>query len=291
MIKYLVIILFSIFPLTNFAHDIKSVLREMPQEDRKSLEHLFYRVMRTDLGSYTLFGDKPMSLSGDFILTPNEHIFARAKCGGIFWKNWKVWKKYEEYFHVSKYLLIEEPSITCPNVNNVVFINKNNFIKKIKQNIILFKEILGQDITPDKLLQQIEETHKFAYFIKNNEILWGVLLGYGYHNAKLYHKKYELERFVYFDELPKLPNKKPTPSPEFSSIEEEIDFLKSKTTFFGDYEYSPLIQSSVHFLMDPNHPETKILEKKYRELRGKISAIYSQGDFLEITLSKLTSID
>ncbi len=42
-------------------------------------------------------------------------------------------------------------------------------------------------------------------------------------------------------------------------------------------------------MVDPKHSETKALEKKYKKLRGKISAIYARGDFLEITLSKLTS--
>jgi hypothetical protein len=60
---------------------------------------------------------------------------------------------------------------------------------------------------------------------------------------------------------------------------------------FGDYKYSPLMIQSVHFVADHTHPETIALQQKYREQRGKISAIYAKGNFLEITLTQLTSDD
>lgn len=59
----------------------------------------------------------------------------------------------------------------------------------------------------------------------------------------------------------------------------------------GDYNYYPLTIGSIYFVGDITHPETKALQNKYRELRGKISEIYNNGDFLEITLSKLTETD
>jgi len=45
---------------------------------------------------------------------------------------------------------------------------------------------------------------------------------------------------------------------------------------------------SVRFMGDINHPETIALQRKYTKLREKISAIYSRGDCLEISLSQLT---
>jgi hypothetical protein len=281
-----------IIPILNYAQDVKSILSLMPSKDKEALTRLFYWMMHTENLSYTLFGDKPVSLSGDFIesaVTPLEILMGKSKYFGSFEKNWQIWEKYEEYFLIENYLLIKEPSITVSNTINVVLINKKEFINIVNQHIDIFKQKLGRDLIAENLLKKIESGHQFASTIRNDEVLWGILLGYGIHNAKLYDKKYKLERFIYFDEFPKLPIKKPSPSQNFSSIEEELDFLKSKIKPFGEYGYSPIIQNPVHFMVDPGHPETKALKKKYQSLRSKISAIYARGDFLEITFSKLTS--
>lgn len=138
-------------------------------------------------------------------------------------------------------------------------------------------------------MQQIEETGKFSSIIQDNQMLWGILLGYGVHNSKLYYERTKLDEFIYFEELPKIPKMKPLPSSPFSSIEEECEYFYSLLKPFGEYNYSPLIIRPVHFMADHNHPETEKLKNKYNKLRSKISAIYAQGDFLEITLSQLTS--
>jgi hypothetical protein len=271
------------------AQDIKYILSTMPTEDKEALTRLFYWMMRNDNLSYTLFGNKPISLSGDFDVNSSENLKIEGRCSRRFWNYWQIWEKYEKNFQIQNYLLIKEKSITVSNVTNVVFINKKAFINIFNKHAKIFNKILNKHLTSDSLLKEIEDNRKFAPIIKNNEILWGILLGYGVHNAKLYDKKYKLERFIYFDELPKIPLKKPSPSKSFSSIEEELDFIELKTEPFGEYGYSPIIQNAVHFMVNPEHPETKALEKKYQKLRSKISAIYAQGDFLEITLSKLTS--
>ena len=86
MINYLVFALFLIFPLTNFAQDIKDILSKIPSKDKQALERLFYWIMHNDHGNYTLFGEKPISLSGDFIITPIGNLIGGDRCGGIFWK-------------------------------------------------------------------------------------------------------------------------------------------------------------------------------------------------------------
>ncbi len=290
MRRYL--IFFTFFLINQiFSQDISNILSFIPTEEKVALKKLFYWMMRSDNLSYSLFGDKPISLSGDFTVTPLGNVIMGDRRAYLFWKYWQIWEKYEKEFVIKNFLFIKEPSITTSDVINIIFINKKEFINIVGKHINIFKEKLGYDLTPEHLLKKIEDNRKFANIIKNDEVLWGILLGYGVHNAKLYDRKYRLERFLYFDEIPKLPIKKPSPSKSFSSIEEEFDFLESKIKPFGEYGYSPLIQNSVHFMIDPQHPETKALEKKYRELRGKISVIYSKGDFLEITLSKLTSKD
>lgn len=271
--------------------DVKDILSHLPESDRHDLHQLFSWMMQRDDLSYSLFGDKPVSLSGYFIRAPTGNVFAGYAVGGLFWKYWQIWEKHEKKFPIKKYLLINEPSITVPEVVNIILINKKAFIEKVNRHIQVFRKKLGGDLTAEDLLKKIEDNYRLAYLIKNDETLWGILLGYGSHNAQLYERKSHLEKFLYSKKFPQFPLKKPVSKTEFSSLKEEFDFIESKMVPFGDYEYSPIIQNSVHFMMDPKHPETKYLEKKYKRLRGQISAIYAKGDFLEITLSQLTSIE
>jgi hypothetical protein len=113
----------------------------------------------------------------------------------------------------------------------------------------------------------------------------GVLLGYGLHNAQLYNDRLKLEKFINFEDLPKIPEKKPTPKENFASIEAKYEFLDSKLKPFGEYNYSPLIVRSVHFVADYSLSETKALKKKYKKLRSKISTIYAKGDFCILPVS------
>jgi hypothetical protein len=70
MIKYFIINLLLIsFPLNGV--NIQACLANIPSQSREELNSLFSTILGRDQGAYTLFGDKPISLSGDFILTPS----------------------------------------------------------------------------------------------------------------------------------------------------------------------------------------------------------------------------
>lgn len=274
----------SFLPIPMYAQDVKAILNEMPEGDRQALYSLFYQMINNDHFSYTLFGDKPVSLSGDFIQTPIDNILCGMQCGGIFWKNWEIWKKYQSYFPMHNYFLIENQ-----HNESIILINKKGFLRTVDKNLNLFKKYLGENTTSFNLLRKIEISKDFFASLKQNQLLIGVLLGYGKHNSKLFFERDQIRKFIDFEQFPKLPQKVPDPSKQFSSLIEEYDSFRSKLLPFGEYTYTPLMIGSVHFMADPNHKDTKKLKDKYKKLRGKISTIYAKGDFLEITLSQLTS--
>lgn len=188
---------------------------------------------------------------------------------------------------MTRYLLLEDKR--SDKSNNIILINKKAFLKIVNQYLTVFRKILGKNVTAKSLLKTIEENQQFDSVIKNNQMLKGILLGYGVHNSKLFAERHKLRQFLEPGRFVKIPLKIPNPSEGFDSLSAEFNSYFSVLKHFGDCGYSPVIINSVHFVADPNHPETIKLREKYRELRGEISAIYSKGDFLEITLSKLTS--
>lgn len=256
------------------ATSIPEILKEIPKEDRESLNHLFSCLIKEDHFAYTLFGDKPISLSSHFIITPWENIIEHVNNQNeIFWKNWTIWEKYQDLFPMKNYLLLKEKS-RKENITHIILINKSEFINIFNQNQKLFEEIIGYRISAKDILNRIEAGKEtFVNSINDHQALWGILLGYGKHNAMRYNQR---ERY-YFDCL--------------ALSDAALRHSLIKLEGCGDYKYSPSIIGSVYFSGDINHHETRALQKKYRELRGKISEIYNKGDFLEITLSKLTSSD
>lgn len=268
-------------------HNIRENLNKIPTSEKEDLEKLFHDLFIRGNFSYTLFAEKPMSLA-DYPITSFDSDGIPSNSGLRFQKRWGVWKKYAHAFPITHYLLIEEP-FEMNGSKIIYFINKKYFISKVNEHLNSFQEALGKNITGALLLKKIEENHKILSFFHNHSMLLGILLGYGEHNARLFDKRNQISPFVYRKEFPKIPIKIPPPSKGFSSLQEEFNSYFSVLRHFGDCGYSPLIIHSVHFVADQMHPETIVLKQKYREERGRISAIYAKGNFLEITLSQLTS--
>jgi hypothetical protein len=278
-----------LFIITNlgYGQDIHDILSTIPKNDKEAIHSLFASLV-SDHFAYTLFADKPVSLSGDFTITPMNNILCGFRCGSRFWNRWEVWDRYKHKFKLTNYVLIEEHSEISKNNSLVILINKKAFIETIKKHTRLFDNILGKHIQAENLLKEIESKRvSFQSAINNNELLWGILLGYGKHNATLYAER---DKFLNLKDLKKR-TVVPLSVEKLNKVDEKINSLNQQLQPFGEEHFFPLISDSVFFVADPEHPETKALEKKYSELRGRISAIYSKGDFLEITLSKLTSTD
>lgn len=148
---------------------------------------------------------------------------------------------------------------TSSQTSEIIIINKKSFLKTLKKHLSTFEKILNKKIEPRSFLTLIEKGEiSFSESIQNNEILLGICLGYGENNANLYYLRNKI-----------LQN-------------QQLDF-------FGDYNYSLMRINSLHFIANHQLEETRKLKTKYQNLRAKISAIYSRGEFLEITLSRLSS--
>ena len=287
-LQYLFLILSITYTVYVFGNQyVSEILNTIPEQEKEALERLFRYLFNGEHFIYTLFGEKPMSWTNYAITIADSDDILLLQSELKFRKRWQIWKKYAHLFPMKHYLLIEVASYVSDK-HDIYFINKQYFINKINEHLDLFQEALKENITGASLLKKIEDNPKLLSFFNNQPLLLGILLGYGEHNARLFDQRDKLSPFVYRKEFPKIPIKIPTPSNGFSSLHEEFNSYFSVLTLFGDPKYSPLVIHSVHFVADHKHPETIALQEKYRKMRGEISAIYSKGNFLEITLSKLT---
>jgi len=68
MSSLFLLLVFLFFPFEETLGPLKDELQKLTEEDKQDLDHLFYTLLNEQDFSYTLFGDKPVSLGGGRLL-------------------------------------------------------------------------------------------------------------------------------------------------------------------------------------------------------------------------------
>jgi len=238
-------------------HHIQNILSKIPKEDYDALDKLFRCLVFENYFAYTLFGGKPMTYHGAFYDQPTATL-DHPNSALIFLTNWKTWEKYANLpeFEMNNFVFIEEKR---PELFGIHFINKKNILQCVKDNLDIFQEVLGENITPEAVLQSLLSGEDIYEALKDSHILYGILFGFGAENARAFHEKFELGL----------------------SLPEPVAFHQEDP----DLHLLPLPYFSVFY---PNKA-TDRLRKQYMKEREQILQIYEKGNFLEITLSRLLS--
>lgn len=270
-----------------------STLQTIPKHDLYEIKKLFQILFKEGEFAYTLYSDKPMSMS-DHLLNEVEQfnfidlLSLKENCLNIFSHNnephrhflerWKTWKKYCELFPFKNFCLIEGKIF---NQHRVFFINLQSFHEVVNKHITFFKKAMNMDIDSEKLFTELIHNEKdILDLLCNRTDLLGILLGYGRHNARLYHIREELEELIYFQQLLLI---------ETTEERKKLEKIQSRLKSFHDHD-SFIIASTnrVMFAADPNHLETRYLREKYDRINRKIDAIYETDDWFEQTLIQLS---
>lgn len=261
--------------------------------DKQHIKCLFKDLFDTHIFSYTLFGDKPLVFT-DIILNPipNSELLKIMRlehyCEDLlvvndeplkyFKERWLMWKKYSPQLKINNYILMEKNIWGHPRI---LFINKIALTRVVTENMDLFKLTLGEDISGEKLLHQIEsENRDLRDILKGHLGLLGILLGFGRHNAMLFHRRERLRENLESSQCAII-NKS-------MKYQKSLDHVDEKLIFFHPHDhYLIASKNRVHFLADPNHEETMRLKTKYDQLNKSINKIYSKENWFELTLDKL----
>ncbi len=175
--------------------NIQLILENLSGEDRESLDKFFRNLIVFDSIGYVIFGYKPMvwgNLSAKktcINLRSTEIIFYDRS-----WNDYLVWKKYQHLFQMKNYIFRVYNSPYIDDNRDFLFINKKKCIETVQDNLNLFKKKLGNSITAEYILQQLETKEDIIDEVfHGNEDLLGLLLGFGKHNSQTYQNRLELE--------------------------------------------------------------------------------------------------
>lgn len=281
------IIVFSLWLANCIAEPVvDTALCQLSEEDKKYLNAIFHILVDSDQFAYTLFGDKPVSLSGHYLVLPYDTGLRGIIFRRDFWRAWSIWKRVQTKLPISNYIFIEEAAynFTENGMKFIFFINKDSFVRVVDQNIEIFNSVLGHRTNGQQLLAQMEAANAFMPIILNDQTLLGILLGYGKHNAQLYARRDNLRRNKLSGALPRI-----VLSRGFSTLKDEEEFLNQQLQPAASYDFDAQTIAPVQFAADLTHQETKHLQKKYSQMRQKICSMMVDNEkFLALILTQMT---
>ena len=265
---------------------VHQCLNALSAQERGDLTSLFRSLFLNSGFDYTLFDERPMAFSAYFTRVPSMNVH----CGFTYppedaW--WKTWEKYRDFFPMKRFALITTQDYLHNSVR-IYLINKKLYFKVLASARPNSQWVVNSGKTLEELSKIF---HDFTIEeLPNYHELLGILLGFGENNANLFYRRDLLENIL----SGKHPEYgKSVLMGNLDRFQKELDQINNTLTFMqlpNTYTHLQMVRP-LGFLVDNTTMETKKLKVKLQKARDKISAIYSQGNFLEITLEKLISSD
>ena len=289
---------------------VQGILYSVPKKDCEVLDSFFRFLFSDDAFTYTLHGEKPMSMA---VYLPHGWNFYKPASSLILEKGGEVWRKHAHKFPSDEFVL--KFFKDNRGVSNILLISKTNMFNVIHKNLEIFNEVLGQEIDPKQLVSEIcYGEGDFMEILKENSILLGILLGFGNVNSQYFERKMDVIEAIIakmtppFSPIEDLISLKPEskilieycqrnsfsnkqfskPSNGFSNLGDELNEIllhQEGVDLYGD-DFWLEKHLSPAFMMDRDDSETKELQAEYLATKKKINQAYSKGDFLEVTLNQ-----
>lgn len=289
--KYL--ILFALIAALSLFFFLRVGNGEISKKDQQILEPILKDLVLSNHFGYVLVGEKPVAVASYFSHEPFANlIFYRKAHRFNFLHACKTFEKYKSKLNSGNFLFSIEKTdrhVTDEDVYTITIINKKAFLATVEKNLDLFKDALGDWITPSALLDQMTKAKMDLFdVLRRDEGLYGLLLGYGRTNALAFKRYLELAQSVdpYFREMTSpFTLQSIKPSFPFHSLEEEYASFQKQLSFFGlDFPLSPFTPPQFKALASD---ETSALKEKYLKAHRELLKLYSEEDFFQVTLKQL----
>ncbi len=273
-----------------------------PVSEKEVLETFLRDLFERSQAGYVLYGSKPICIEG---VQPHEtNLFMLGedlhRRSIILKEGYKIWQKLP---NKSQNYFIHFYETQSYGWQHVLFINREEFIKVVKENLPLFQYVLGPEVSPEGLFAKLlDHEESFSSVFNNNKVLIGIALGFGTQNALHVSREEEIEASLAKKEkIPFKPsslklkeNKKKgnvdsktlemIPSFGHPSLVEELDHLDEILFVSKDLveNSSPLIP----WFGCLKSKETQQLLKTYIKTQKKVHEILEDEQFLEKILTR-----
>lgn len=247
-------------------------LQNIPKNDQEILEIFFSNMISSEYFGYVLFGNKPMAAAGlETEFTPEEVLGETAIKQNYIHIGWQTWEKYSRLFPSEKFVLKLSKSPLASSYHWVVLINKETTLKCVENNLEFFKFALGDQLTPESILQSLITTDDiFNDTLNKHDGLLGMLFGYGTSNSIKFHMGHRsIERGAPY--------------------KNKFFHKPSQLEAFNKQGRDLVLVALPRFAADLKHPESKALYQSYSATQVQLSNIYREKKFLKPTLEMFTA--
>ena len=288
----------------------QKLLRCMSRDEKDLLSRVCSDLFHLTPVGYTIFGSKPMSfVSGDEQI-PSVASLLRGMA-----------EKQMTFLETKNYLLFLDRTHVSPffcESMSLYVVNKQLFLAVVQKNISLFRQYLGSATTPEGVLRSCSTIPwMFDNALRGKHVLLGILLGFGTQNSLDFQRRMDIEENLVQQGMP--PWQDPfshkalsqdeqrnlrwnrqifpscstipgplSPSPGFSSLEEELAFLCSKFQLSdNDACYDLKVVTRPGFAADLSREDSQSLIERYTEERERLQKLMESETLLESVLERV----
>lgn len=278
---------------------------QIDPNDQKKIQLFFDHLIRSGNFAYTLFGEKPCSIT----VYSSKLDFSYDSI--ILEQGWMCWLSHNHLFPSLHFALKKINNVENRGVNEIILINKKKTLNVIKSNIKEFHKRLDTQISAEEILNLMLVDNAFLQNIFEKSDLVGILLGYGTINAMNFENRVKLSLAVnerssppYIENLNDLSplslyfvkaysTKRYKSDPVFSNQEisiltQELDRLVGELDTFELAEADDILEKipSPVFAFIQNDPETIDLHIKYARDREKVIEAYKNKPIFDVTMKQ-----
>ncbi len=165
------------------AYNVEERLKHVSWHDKACMRKFFDYAIKLDSASHVLcFENKPVCFTG-VIVKDKHRSFREILC----LKGWMAFKKNENLFPHPNFIFCEEMNSQDKiKILDIYIVNKAALYKCLLTHDNLFKNVLGEEFSPDWFIGKLEKGHNLTALINHSDFLLGILLGYGEESAKAY---------------------------------------------------------------------------------------------------------
>ncbi len=265
---------------------IQRNLTSLSVQEKKDIETLFRSLFLHQGFAYTLFDERPLAYTAFFTSVPSINVHCgRLHAPENLW--WKTWEKYQHLFPMKRFALIAIHN-QRRNSMHIYLVNKKLYFEVLEKAHPETQWVINSGRTL-KELADIFRNFKIEQLPNYHEVL-GILLGFGENNANLFYRRDLLENILTENDSE---YGKAVIMQALDRFQNELDQINNTLTLIYLPNTCTNLQMvyPIGFLVDDTTEETKNIKHKFYKARNKISALYSKGDFLEITLERLMTIE
>jgi len=169
---------------------VRERVERIPEQDRQTIEHMLFRLIKSHSFGYTLFGAKPISCTA--LALPNSEYVSRYNLDIPSTCDWHVWEKYAHQFEHDNIAMRTAGASQHTGNAQIIMINIPQLAATIEAHQDFFISRLGQDLgNKDRIIAAILNGQPIEEVLGNHMALVGILFGFGKNNSLRYE---ELER-------------------------------------------------------------------------------------------------